>query len=349
MKFAFLCKESKQSSGFKVAVVGSGAAGLSAAGYLVCKGHEIDFYEKLPIPGGLMTFAIPKSRIPLESVFEGIEDLERNFPVRFNLRVKVCCDGEKDEGDHLSERTISPSELSRNYDALLITTGTWKSRSLDIDGENASNVFSAIEYLIRLHSSILNLEEPELKPERVIVIGGGLSAIDAVEESLNAGAREVHLVYRRTVKEAPAGEWEVRRVMSKGAKFIELAAPKRVVTEGGVARGVEFQRMKLGETDETGRPKPVPVEGSEFTIEADVIVKAIGEVPTPPFTRGCEFSEFLDDRGRIRVDRNFNLTGTNIFAAGDVVTGPSKIGRAVKQGLHAAKSIDELLPKMSKR
>lgn len=349
MRFAFLCKRSENRSGFRVAVVGSGAAGLSAAGYLVCRGHEVDFFEKLPLPGGLMTFAIPKSRIPLESVLEGIEDLERNFPVNFNLGIKVCCDGTEEEGDHLSKGRISPSELSRNYDAVLISTGTWRSRRLNIEGENAVNVLSAIEYLIRLHSNILNLKEPEIRPERVIVIGGGLSAIDAVEESLNAGAREVHLVYRRTAREAPAGEWEIRRVIERGAKFIELAAPKRIIVEGGVARGVEFQRMKLGEPDETGRPRPIPVEGSEFTIEAEVIVKAIGEAPTPPFSRDCEFSEFLDEEGRIKVDGNFNLKGTNIFAAGDVVSGPSKIGRAVKQGLHAARSIDTLLPKMSRR
>ncbi|MEM3691575.1 MAG: FAD-dependent oxidoreductase [Candidatus Korarchaeum sp.] len=343
MKFAFLCKERKTSSGFRVAVIGSGAAGLSAAGYLVCRGHEVEFYEKLPLPGGLMVFAIPKSRIPLESVMEGVEDLERNFSVRFNLRVKVCCSEGSDEGDHLSRGKVSLSELSRDYDAVLITTGTWRSRKLNLEGEDAANVFSAIDYLMRLHSVTLGVGEPLGRLGRVLVIGGGLSAVDAAEESLNKGASEVHLVYRRSISEAPAGEWEVRRLMGKGVRWVELAAPKRILVENGLAKGVEFLRMRLGEPDETGRPKPLPIEGSEFTIDADVIVKAIGEIPTPPLSE--ELSVSLDEMGRLRVDGNFNIPGTNIFAAGDVVTGPSKIGRAVKQGLNAAKRIDELLVK----
>lgn len=341
MKFAFLCREGRSPSGFRIAVVGSGAAGLSAAGYLVCRGHEVEFYEKLPIPGGLMTFAIPKSRVPLESVLEGIEDLERNFSVRFNLGVKVCC-GDADEGDHFSRGKAALSELSKEYDAVLIATGTWRSRRLGVDGEDSSNVLSAISYLMRLHSITLGIGEPLGKLGRVVVIGGGLSAIDAAEESSNMGASEVHLVYRRTIGEAPAGEWEVRRLIGRGVRWVELAAPKRILAEGGLARGIEFLRVKLGEPDETGRPRPVPLEGSEFTIDADVIVKAIGEIPTPP---PCEeLSGYVDGAGRLRVDGNFNVLG-NVFAAGDVVMGPSKIGRAVKQGLNAARRMDELLAK----
>ncbi len=339
MKFAFLCRERKGLSGFRIAIVGSGAAGLSAAGYLVCRGHEVEFYEKLPLPGGLMTFAIPKTRVPLESVMEGVEDLERNFSVKFNLGVKVGS-GEGEEGDHLSKSRVSLSELSKEYDAVLVTTGTWKSRKLELEGENSPNVFSAIDYLMRLHSGILGLEESLRELGKVVIIGGGLSAIDAAEESIDKGAREVYLVYRRTVREAPAGEWEVRRVMGKGVRWVELAAPKRILVDDSV-RGIELLRMRLGEPDETGRPKPMPVEGSEFVIDADIIVKAVGELPTPPE----ELSLFLDKAGRLRVDQNFNLTGTNIFAAGDVVTGPSKIGRAIKQGLNAAKRMDELLAK----
>ncbi|MCS7102322.1 MAG: FAD-dependent oxidoreductase [Candidatus Korarchaeum sp.] len=342
MKFAFLCKERKSVSGFRIAVVGSGAAGLSAAGYLVCRGHDVEFYEKLPLPGGLMTFAIPKSRIPLESVMEGVEDLERNFSVKFNLGVKVCC-SDTDEGDHLSKSRVSLSELSKDYDAVLIATGTWRSRKLNLEGEDSANVLSAIDYLMRLHSDMLGIGEPLRNLERVVVIGGGLSAVDAAEESINVGASEVYLVYRRTISEAPAGEWEVRRLISRGVRWVELAAPKRILAEGSLAKGVEFLRMRLGEPDETGRPRPVPIEGSEFTIEADMIVKAIGELPTPPASE--ELSKFLDEAGRLRVNGNFNIPGTNLFAAGDVVSGPSKIGRAVKQGLNAAKKIDELLAK----
>jgi len=341
LKFAFLCKERKSSNGMRIAVVGAGATGLSATGYLVCRGYEVDVYDKLPLPGGLMTFAIPKHRIPLEEVMEGVEDLRRNFGVKFNLSVKVSCGDGIDECDDLAKEKVDLIELSRDYRALLIATGTWKSRKLGLDGEDAGNVYTAIDYLRKLHLPILGLGGEEIELGRVLVIGGGLSAIDAADESINYGADEVFLVYRRTRKEAPAGEWEMRRLEERGVKIVELASPKRFVVENGIVRAVELQRMKLSEPDETGRPRPVPIEGSEFLLEADTVVKAIGEIPTPPIYSGCELSE---PSGGLKVDQNFNLSG-NIFAAGDVVTGPSKIGRAVKQGLQAASKIDELISK----
>lgn len=342
MKYAFLCNKRKSSVGSKIAVVGAGPAGLSATGYLVCRGYDVDVYDKLPMAGGLMAFVIPKYRIPLENILEGVKDLEENFGVRFNLSIKVSHGNNYEEGDELSKARKDLQELRSEYDAVLIATGTWKSYKLNIDGENSKNVIPALRFLLDLHLHDMGLAEGSLpKLGKVVVIGGGLSAIDAAEESLLRGAQEVYLVYRRTKKEAPAGEYEVNKLIGMGIKWIELAAPVSIVAENDVAKEVKFQRMKLGELDETGRPKPVPIPGSEFSLEADTVVIAVGERPTHPLSG--DLARYVGEDGRIIVDQSFRIPGTNIFAAGDVATGPSKVGRAVEHGLFAARTIDELI------
>ncbi|MGB9631233.1 MAG: FAD-dependent oxidoreductase, partial [Candidatus Methanodesulfokora sp.] len=299
-------------------------------------------YDKLPMAGGLMAFVIPKYRIPLENILEGVKDLEENFGVKFNLSVKVCHESGYEEGDELSKTSKDLQELCSEYNAVLIATGTWKSHKLNIEGEDSKNVTSALRFLLDLHLHDMGLARSGLpRLGRVIVIGGGLSAIDAAEESLLRGAQEVYLVYRRTKKEAPAGEFEVNRLIGMGVNWIELAAPIRIMAEDGIAKEVKFQRMKLAEPDEKGRPKPVPIPGSEFTLEADTIVVAVGERPTNPLSG--DLAKYVGEDGRIIVDQSFRIPGTNIFAAGDVVTGPSKVGRAVEHGLFAAKTIDELI------
>jgi glutamate synthase (NADPH/NADH) small chain len=345
MKFAFLCKERPGAAKQRVAVIGAGPAGLSAAGFLACRGYEIDVYDKLPIPGGMMTFAIPKYRIPLDSVMEGVDELKGKFGVRFNLATKVVCGERHDEGDELVAGTADLLKLVESYDAVLISTGTWRSRRLGVPGDDAKNVMSALEFLFNLHIEDLGLGKSHVGSfKKVVVVGGGLSAVDAAEESLLRGAQEVYLVYRRTIKEAPAGEFEIRRLARSGINWIELAAPKSIVVENGSAKEVVFQRMKLGEPDETGRPRPVPIPGSEFTVEADLVIAAVGEVPTPPIASECgDLIKHVGKDGRISVDKGYRISGRNIFAAGDVVTGPSKIGNAVGQGLRAAKEIDKFL------
>ena len=353
MKFTFMCRGKKavgpagpRARG-TVAVVGSGPAGLVSAGYFACQGYEVDVYDKMPVPGGMMMFAIPQYRVPRDSVYEGIDDLRDNFSVRFRLGSKVfcCAEGEPrpDEGDAFYNYVVDLRSLVEDYDVVMLTTGTWRSRRLGVPGEFAEGVFSALEYLFR----VLTYEQklvtvPPPSGDRVVVIGGGLSAIDAAEDAVRRGLKEVYMVYRRTPKEAPAGEKEIERVVKMGVNFVQLAQPVRVITRRCKVEGVEFVRMKLGEPDESGRPRPIPIEGSEFTMDTDLLILAIGELPTPPLEREC-LGIKLDRRGRIVVDSNFNAGHPKVFAAGDVVTGPSLIGKALSHGLKAATSAHKSL------
>ena len=349
MKFTAICKGKKPAVSGRgtIAIIGSGPAGLAAAGYLVCQGYDVDIYDKMPLAGGMMYFAIPSFRIPRQSVIEGVEDLRDNFSVNFILNTKVFClkDGEHrpDEGDVFFTNLVDLRSLVNEYDAVLITTGTWRSRKLFIEGEFSQGVYPALDYLFRIYiyeEKLVTIPPP--KPSKVIVIGGGLSAIDAVEESLRRGIKDVYLVYRRTPKEAPAGENEIKRMIKMGAKFIELASPKRIIARRGKVEAVEFIKMKLGEPDESGRPRPIPIPGSEFTLEADAVITAIGELPTPPFEEEC-MGIRTDHRGRIEINENFKTGHPKIYAAGDVVLGPSLIGKALPHGLKAAMAIHKEL------
>lgn len=340
MKYTFLCKGKKPAVTGRgtVAVIGAGPAGLAAAGALACNGYDVDVYDKLLYPGGLMTFAIPPYRVPREHVEEGVEDLKQNFGVNFRLGVKVFCNEEvrHDEGDAFVHGVVDLRDLVEDYDGVIITTGTWRSRRLWIPGEWSEGVFSALEYLFRIWTYEQKLSTvPPPNPQKVVVIGGGLSAIDATEESLRRGIKEVYLVYRRTADYAPAGKSEIERMKKLGAKFIELAQPVEVLRERGRITGVKFVRMKLGEPDSSGRPRPIPIEGSEFVIEADALIAAIGELPTPPVEKEC-LGIKTDKRGRILVDENYNAGHPKIYAAGDVRVGPSKIGTALSDGMKAA-------------
>ncbi len=348
MRFTFMCKKDMvpiagPHGRGKIAIVGAGPAGLAASGYLVCQGYEVDVYDKLPLPGGLMSFAIPSFRISINSIIEGFEDLRDNFSVKFILNTKVFKRDtvRRDEGDEFTKNTVDLRELLNNYDAILIATGTWKSRKMNIPGEDSKGVYTALEYLFLLKSyelGYLNHEPP--KANKVIVVGGGLSAIDAAEVMIHRGADEVYLVYRRTINEAPAGPFEINRLRRLGVKWMELATPKRIIADAtGNVKEVELIKMKLGEPDESGRPRPIPIEGSEFTIEADMVIEAVGEIATSPFPDQEYLGIKQDKRGRIIVNDELRTGNEKVFAAGDVVSGPSKVGRAIFLGLNAARNI----------
>lgn len=340
MKFAFMCREPRGSVKAKVAVIGAGPAGLGATGYLACMGYEIDVYDKLPLPGGLMIFGIPSWRIPPRRVLDGARELEERFNVKFLLKTKIYTgDHTHEEGDDYTERLVDLAELIEKYDLVLISTGTWKSKIPKMPGVEARGVTTALEYLYKwkLYEHKLSSKKPEMG-RNVVVIGGGYSAVDAAEVALKNGA-EVNLVYRRTVQEAPAGIYEIERLKHEGVIFTELASPLEIIAENGEVKGVKFQRMKLGEPDETGRPRPVPIPGSEFVVEADIVVFATGESPTPPLSPSMveKIGLKLGKDSSIIVNNIMQTSIQKVFAAGDVVTGPSRIGPAMRTGLAAAR------------
>ncbi|MGC9012286.1 FAD-dependent oxidoreductase [Thermogladius sp.] len=348
MNFAFLCRSKPASRNLRVAVIGAGPAGLAATGYLVCRGFEVDVFDKQPLPGGMMVFAIPPWRIPKQRVLEGVKRLEEVFGVRFYTRTKVFA-GEvrHEEGDMLVEKSVPLEQVVNDYHAVLISTGTWESKIPRLPGVGSEGVVSALDYLYRVRVFELGFTaSPPPRPRRAVVIGGGYSAIDAAEQASRMGA-DATIVYRRTVREAPAGVYEVERVKREGVDFVELASPVEVVAENGRAKGVRFQRMRLGPPDESGRPQPVPVEGADFVLEADLVIFATGEAPTPPVSRSEDVLRklglSLKKDGSISVNRIYQTSNPKVFAAGDVVTGPSRVGPAVRSGLYAGRFVENWL------
>jgi len=332
MRFVRGCKPGDEipKTGKKVAIIGAGPAGLGAAGELVCKGHEVHVYDQLPEPGGLLIFGIPDFRIPKEGVKKGIKELIE-VGVVFHLNTKVG-------------RDIDLEDLIREYDAVLIATGTWRSRDLRIPGEDLKRVYHAFHYIIdyHLHKYGYLDHAPELKG-KTLVIGGGLTAVDACYIARDAGAEKVTLFYRRTREQAPAGAREFNKLEEEGFEVHELTQPVEFIgDDNGYVKAVKAIRMKLGEPDSSGRPRPIPIEGSEFVTEIDTVLIAAGEIATPPFENG-KYGIELNRNNTIKADKKFRTTRKGVFAAGDVKHGPSLIGPALGSGKKAALYIHEYL------
>lgn len=348
MRFLLRCRidTKKPKTGKKVAVVGAGPAGLAAAGYLACQGHEVHVYDALPEPGGLLIFGIPSFRVPREGVREGVKEL-MEAGVVFHTSTFVYC-GEKPK-DHealiLVRHFVPLEELIGQYDAVAITTGTWRSRSLRVPGEQLPGVHRALDYLFRLYASQLGyLPKDAVYPtgHKVLVVGAGLTAVDAAVEALQQGAERVVVAYRRTIKEAPAGRQVIEsELIRRGVEFREQVSPVAFLGRDRL-EWVRFVKVRLGPPDASGRPRPEPVPGSEFEEEFDTALVAIGEEPTPPAYGPCAGIELNPD-GTIKVDEKMRTTRPGVFAAGDVVTGPSLIGKALGSGLRAGQFIHDYL------
>lgn len=334
MKF-LKCKEISGRVKGKVAIIGAGPAGLAAAGSLICDGVEIDVFDMLPEAGGLLLFGIPEFRIPKKGVREGIKELVEKG-VFFHLGKKVHDSGVFD---------VDFAELLEKYDAVLIATGAWEPRRLNVEGEDLSGIFHAAPYIVKYYLTKFGYSPASELPRlgnSVAVIGAGLTAVDSALLAVEAGAKEVYLVYRRTRKEAPAGEKELVKLEEKGVKIIELKAPVCFKGEDGKLREMVTIDMRLGPPDKSGRPSPIPVPSSERVFEVDSVIIATGGLSTPPFKKHAGEIRIMED-GRIIVDEKRRTTKTGVFAAGDVESGPSLIGPALKSGLIAAESIKEFL------
>jgi glutamate synthase (NADPH/NADH) small chain len=320
-------------TGFKVAVVGSGPAGLTCAADLAKLGHRVTIFEALHVAGGVLMYGMPKRVVQAE-----IENLKK-------LGVEIVTNavvGKFATVDDLMEE--------EGFDAVFIGTGAGLPYFMNIPGENSCGVYSANEFLTRT-----NLMKAYLFPEwdtpikvgrKVAVIGGGNVAMDAARTALRLGAEESWIVYRRSEKELPARHEEVEHAKEEGIKFAFLTNPVRILAdENGWVKGMECLRYELGEPDESGRRRPVPIPGSEFVMEVDTVVVAIGQAPNPLVprtTRGLE----LGKKGNIVADPQTGATSKpGVFAGVDVVTGAATVILAMGAGRVAARSIHDYLMK----
>lgn len=341
MNFALFCKEPPEAIGRKVAIVGAGPAGLSAAGYLVCRGYSVEMFDKMTDPGGLLVFGIPDFRLPMERVMRAGKRLVEEYDVVFHPRTKIV--GAKkddgDEGDDFVKDKVTLGQLRNRFDAVLLCTGSWRSRRMNVPGEDMDGVFTGLDFLFPLRGSTCGIEgevcAAEIEGRDMVVIGGGLSAVDAAQVGLNRNANSVTMLYRRTITEAPAGEYEIRHLIDQGMAWQELASPVAVKGDKKV-EGVEYLKCALGEPDESGRRCPLPEEGSNTVIPADIVISAIGEMPTLPWAEKLGMKEVR--KGGTTWPRMTLMDG--VFMAGDCLTGPSKIGWAITGGLEAARSME---------
>ncbi|MBI5526103.1 MAG: FAD-dependent oxidoreductase [Deltaproteobacteria bacterium] len=306
----------------KIAVVGAGPAGLSAAYFLRRLGHDVDVYDAMKDPGGMMRYGIPRYRLPRDVLARDIRRIAR-------LGVKVLT-GKKMGRDFTLER------LRRDYGAVFLSMGAWMDLPLSIPGENASGVWSGIELRSRMAGGLLDEMDGD-----VVVIGGGNTAVDVARSALRRGASSVTIAYRRTRDEMPAQAEEVNEAEEEGVRLDLLAAPVEVLTEGKRPRlvGIRLQRMRLGDFDSSGRRRPLPIDGEFFDLPCRYLVRAIGQKPVIPGTKVP-----LHKKGTIEVDRwTLGTSLPGVFAGGDVVLGPATVVEAIAHGRRAAEAIERFL------
>ena len=325
----------KPPNGKKVAVIGSGPSGLSCAGELAKAGYKVKIFEALHKAGGVLEYGIPEFRLPKEKI------VKKEIQNILELGVEI-------ETDVVVGRTAALDELieDEGFDAVFIGTGAGLPKFMNIPGEVASGVFSANEYLTRINLMKAYLPEydtPKYVGEKTVVVGGGNVAMDAARTALRLGS-DVTVVYRRSMEELPARAEEVHHAEEEGIIFNLLTNPVEILTdEDDMVKGIRCIRMELGEPDSSGRRRPVEIKGSEFEIECDCVIMALGTSPNPLIsstTKGLE----SDKRGCLVVDSATLQTSVDgIYAGGDAVTGAATVILAMGAGKQASKSIDEYL------
>jgi glutamate synthase (NADPH/NADH) small chain len=324
-------------TGKKVAIVGSGPAGLSAAGDLVRWGHEVTVFEALHEIGGVLIYGIPEFRLPKDIVRHEVNVL-RQMGVAFETNVVIG-------------KTVTVDELltEEGYSAVLIATGAGLPRFLSVPGEHLNGVYSANEFLTRVNLMRAydgSYDEPvfDCRGKDIAVVGGGNTAMDAVRTACRLGARASYLIYRRSAKEMPARAEEVRHAQDEGIQFVCLANPVEFLGDDrGWLRAVRCVRMRLGEPDESGRRSPVPLAGSEFELAVQMTVIALG-TSANPLVQSTTSDLQTNRKGYIAADpQTLRTSKPGVFAAGDIVTGSATVILAMAAGRKAARSIDEFL------
>ncbi len=313
----------------KIAVIGSGPAGIVVASDLLRLGYEVTIFEALHVPGGVLTYGIPEFRLPKRIVNDEIKCL-----VESGVNIEL---------GFIVGKTITIYDLLKEFNAIFIGTGAGHPRFLEIPGENLSYIYTANEFLTRINLMKAYLfpyyDTPIRKGKYVAVIGGGNTAMDAARSALRLGAEKVFVLYRRTKSEMPARREEIANAEEEGVEFIFLVQPIEFIGNSlGAVSEIKLMKMRLGEPDETGRPKPIPTDET-ISIQVDVVINAIGFHPNPlvPMTTP-EIK--VDKRGRIIVDKEGRTTMPKVYAGGDIVVGEGTVIEAMGWGRIAARTID---------
>jgi len=327
------------STGKKVAVIGCGPAGITAAAELAISGHEVEIFEALHLSGGVLAYGIPQFRLPKNIVTHEVEQIKK-------LGVKIHL-------DYVVGRmkTIEDLMQSSGFDAVFIASGAGLPQFMNIDGENLVGVFSANEFLTR--SNLMksydfpNFATTPIRAKHVVTVGGGNVAMDSARTALRIGAKS-SLVYRRQRDQMPARAEEVHHAEEEGVNFELLTNPKRILSDkNGNVRAIECVRMELGEKDASGRQSPVEIKGSEFEIECDAVVVSIGNKPNPLIAMTCKNLK-TTKKGTIEVDENTLQTSMEgVYAGGDVVSGAATVISAMGQAKKACASINNYLASKS--
>jgi NADPH-dependent glutamate synthase beta subunit-like oxidoreductase len=312
-------------TGKRVAIIGGGPAGLTAAYFLRRLGHSPKIYDAKPELGGMLRYGIPEYRLPKKVLDFGINDILRmGVDVEYNVALG---------------RDFSVAELEKDFDAILMAMGAWDNSSLRCEGEDLDGVWKGTEFLQKRELGT----HVDLTGKRVVVVGGGNTAMDAARSSVRMGAAEVVLLYRRTRNEMPANKVEIDAAEHEGVVYQLLAAPTRLIgDENGKLKQLEYIKMELGEPDASGRRRPVPMEGSETLMDVDVVLSAIGQKPLLDW-----YTDDLKERGLELTEWNTIVTDEvtlqsslpNIFSAGDIWSGPALLIDAVGTGRRVARSI----------
>ena len=312
-------------TGKRVAIIGAGPSGLAAGNDLAVLGHSVTIFEALPMAGGMLSVGIPPYRLPWNKI-EDATNWIKELGIEMKLNSPINSSEEFDK-------------LADEYDAVYIAAGAHKSQGLNIPGEDLKGVIHGITYM-----KDINLGEQDKVPSKVAVIGGGFTAIDCARSSLRLGAKDVSIIYRRTLKEMPAGELEVSMAEEEAIKIFYLTSPIRILGDmSSNVKAIECVKNKLGEPDASGRRRPEPIPGSEFTLPVDMIIAAIGQAPDVSFLStesGVEFTRW----STVIVDpENFMTNKKGVFAGGDFVTGPRNAIEVIGDGRKVARAIDNYL------
>jgi NADH-quinone oxidoreductase subunit F len=303
----------------KVAIIGAGPSGLTAALELKKRGYGVTVYEALLEAGGMLRWGIPAYRLPRNELDREIEDiLQTGVQLQTNTRVG---------------RDVTFEELDRNFDIIYLATGAQKSSSLNIPGEDAEGVFGAVEFLRAYHPG-----KGIKVGKKVAVIGGGISAVDAARTAIRLGAKKVTLYYRRERNDIPVQAWNIKAAEEEGVRIMDQVAPVRVITQYGKVTGLELTQTRPGKFDQSARRQPKPILGSEFIEKAEMVIFAIGRVADLDFL--STGSGIERNQTTIKVDKNLHTTHAKVWAGGDVVTGPAMVVDAIKAGQIAARAID---------